>query len=128
MRFVFALILFVHGFAHLVGFVVPWRVATLPQMPYKTTVLGDSINIGHFGIRAVGVVWLAAALAFAACGIALLARQPWWLPATIWVTVFSLALCGIGWPDSRIGILVDVAILLALWIGWRYAASHALGL
>lgn len=56
MRVVFGLILLGHGFAHLVGFVVPWRLKTLPQMPYKTTPLANSINIGDVGIRVVGVL------------------------------------------------------------------------
>lgn len=55
MRFFVALILFGHGFAHLVGFVVPWRMTTLPQMPYKTTVLADAIDVGNAGIRVVAL-------------------------------------------------------------------------
>ena len=56
MRFILALVLCVHGFAHLV-FVVPWRLAKLEQMPYKTTVLGGSLNIGDVGIRVVGILY-----------------------------------------------------------------------
>jgi hypothetical protein len=67
MRFVVALILFAHGFAHLVGFVVPWRMATLPQMPYKTTVLANSLDVGKTGIRVVGIVWLLVAVWFWIC-------------------------------------------------------------
>jgi hypothetical protein len=33
MRIVAALVLLVHGVSHLVGFVVPWRLATLPEVP-----------------------------------------------------------------------------------------------
>jgi len=45
MRFVIGMILFVHGFAHTVGFVVPWRTATLDDAPYKTTVMNDKIDV-----------------------------------------------------------------------------------
>jgi hypothetical protein len=38
MQIVLAVFLFAHGFVHLVGFVVPWRIANLKEMPYKTTV------------------------------------------------------------------------------------------
>jgi hypothetical protein len=44
------------------------------------------------------------------------------------VTIFSLVLCVIGWPDSRIGIFVDLAILVALLLMRRYAPFHAVGL
>jgi hypothetical protein len=83
-------------------------------MPHKTTVLGGSINIGDVGIRVVGILWLAVALAFAVCGIGILARQPWSLMLTISVIIFSLILCVIGWPDSRIGIFVNVVLLVVM--------------
>jgi hypothetical protein len=46
MRFVAALVLIVHGVAHLVGFVVPWRLATLPEVPYRSTILGGRLEVG----------------------------------------------------------------------------------
>lgn len=46
MRFVLAMFLFVHGFAHTVGFVVPWRIAKFDEAPYKTTVLIVFVLVG----------------------------------------------------------------------------------
>ena len=117
MHIVFAVILFGHGFAHLVGFVVPWRIATLKEMPYKTTVLADSINVGDMGIRVVGIAWLIVALAFGVSGIGVLAQAPWWLPLTMILAVFSFFLCIIGWPDSRIGVFINMAIVVFLLVG-----------
>jgi len=114
-----AVLLFVHGFAHFPGFLVPWRLATLAEMPYKTTVLAGSVDVGHWGIRFFAVLWLMAAVGFVICGTATLARAPWWFPATVSVSVFSLVLCSIGWPDSRIGIYVNVALLAAM-LGGRH--------
>jgi len=37
MRFVLAVLLVAHGVAHLVGFVSSWKLATLAELPYKTT-------------------------------------------------------------------------------------------
>jgi len=37
MRFVLAFVLLAHGVAHLVGFVSSWKLATLAELPYKTT-------------------------------------------------------------------------------------------
>jgi hypothetical protein len=121
-RVAIALILLGHGFAHLVGFVVPWRIATLPEMPYRTTILANTVNVGDAGIRVVGALWLVAALTFAASSIGVLARTSWWLPVTLIVAGSSLLLCVIGWPDSRIGVFVNVAIvplvLVASQKGW----------
>jgi len=117
LRFVLAVILIAHGFAHLVGFVVPWRIATLDQMPYATAVLAGSVDIGHVGIRIVGIHWLATALAFAVCSIGILTRQAWWVPATAWASAFSLVLCVIGWPDARIGVFVNLALLALSLLG-----------
>jgi hypothetical protein len=121
-RIVLALILLGHGFAHLVGFVVPWQIATLGEMPYRTTLLANTINVGDVGIRVVGVLWLIVALAFAGSSIGVLARASWWLPVTLIVAAFSFCLCMIGWPDSRIGVFINVAIvplvLVAGTMGW----------
>lgn len=39
-----ALVLFVHAVAHLPGFLVSWRIASLKELPYKTTVLAGSFE------------------------------------------------------------------------------------
>jgi hypothetical protein len=50
--------------AHLPGFLVPWRLAAPAGMPYTTTVLGGTADLGSVGIRIVSFLWLLAALAF----------------------------------------------------------------
>ena len=64
MRFVLAFFLLAHGVAHLVGFVSSWKLATLAELPYKTTVFSGRIDVGDAGIRVLGVLWLLTALAF----------------------------------------------------------------
>jgi len=119
MRIALAVILFGHGFAHLVGFVVPWRIATLKEMPYKTTVLADSVNVGDLGARVLGILWALAALAFAVSGIGVLTRVRWWQPVTAIVAVFSFFLCIIGWSESRTGVVVNIAIVAFLLVDRR---------
>src|SRR5688500_16987409 len=62
MRFAFAFFLLIHGIAHLPGFVVPWRLATLTEMPYKTTLFNGAVNAGPVGARVIGLLWLLAGL------------------------------------------------------------------
>lgn len=65
-------------------------------------------------------MWLVAAVAFGVCVIGAVSRQAWWLPMTFGWLLFSLVLCIIGWPDSRIGVFFDLVILVALLLGRRY--------
>ena len=43
MQIVIGIVLIAHGVAHLVGFVVPWRIATFEDNPYKITVLAGTL-------------------------------------------------------------------------------------
>jgi hypothetical protein len=116
---VLALLLAVHGVAHLVGFVTAWELRNLPAVPFHTTVLGGLIDVGRSGARLVGVGWLLAAIAFAVVAAGLVARRSWWLSAAYGALGFSLILCLLGWPDSRIGVAVNAGLLALLAIGSR---------
>ena len=116
MRILVALILLGHGFAHIPGFLVAWRLASLRELPYRTTVLANSLNVGEWGIRVLGALWLIAALAFAACGMGALGRASWWLPVAVIAAAVSVDLCILGWPDSRIGAFVNVGIAVLLLV------------
>lgn len=69
MRFGLAFLLAAHGVAHLVGFVSSWKLATLAELPYKTTVFSVRVDVGEAGARVMGVLWLLAALAFLVAAI-----------------------------------------------------------
>ena len=62
MRVALAALLIVHGVAHLVGFVVPWKLVSTVEMPYRTTILGGMADVGDVGARTLGVIWLMAAI------------------------------------------------------------------
>lgn len=128
MRFALALILIIHGVAHLVGFVVPWQIAKLDEAPYKTTLLGGRLEVGDTGIRLIGVMWLIAALGFAVSGVALLLLAPWWSSVTLIITGLSLILAILGWPDSRIGVPIDIILMLYLLVGGTLDWLSALGI
>jgi len=120
LRIVLVLLLFAHGVAHLVGFVVPWRFATIPTMPYRTTVLGGALDLGPVGIRMYGVLWLALGVAFGIAAGALLFSQPWWYRLTLISAAWSLVMCLAGWPDARVGLAANL-VLLALAIAGLHA-------
>ena len=55
MRSALAALLIAHGVAHLVRFVVPWKLLSTVEMPYRTTILGGVTDVGDAGARALGV-------------------------------------------------------------------------
>ena len=112
----------VHGFAHLVGFIVSWRLAKMEEMPYRTTLLNGTVDVGHAGIRIVGILWLLTALAFLGIATGMLTHWDGWLNASIIIAGFSTLLCILGWPDARIGLFLNLVILaftlLAKYFSW----------
>ena len=110
MRIALAVFLALHGLAHLVSFVEAWRL--IPEgFPYKTTVLAGRVDLGDTGIRIAGVLWLFVALAFAATAIGAIVNATWWVPVALGTAVVSLLLSSAEWPDTRVGVLIDLAIL-----------------
>lgn len=118
MKYALAFFLFAHGFAHLVGFLVSWKLKEMPEMPYKTTLFFGRLDAGETGIKVVGAMWLIAALAFAVSSVGALMQTQWLAAYTLAVSVFSAVLCIINLPDSKIGIPVNLAIIaIFIWGG-----------
>ena len=114
MRYALSVLLAAHGIAHLVGFLVPWRLLSSPDMPYKTTLLAGRVDIGDAGIRVIGVLWLLTAglMAASAAGLALQTR--WAESMVLPVVLVSLVLCLIEVPQARIGLALNVGLVLLL--------------
>lgn len=68
---IIGVVLMAHDLIHLIGFVVPWKIATLESFRYRTNVLSD-VEIGTTGVKALGPFWLVAASGFVIVGVALL--------------------------------------------------------
>ena len=119
MRFIIGLVLIALGLAHSLGFFVPWRIGPGKSAPYNTTILNGVADLGDVGIRAMGILWLVAALAFVAAGIGVIAASSWGGIVTLDAAMFSLILSIIGWPDSRVSVFINVAILTYLGLVGR---------
>jgi hypothetical protein len=114
MRIAMGITMLVHGLCHFVGFVVPWKILTLEEEPYRTTLLAGRLDIGSVGIRLVGILWLLACLAFMASGVGALASSPWWRSAVAPLALTSSVLCVLGLPGAKIGILANALLLAAM--------------
>ncbi len=120
-RIVLMIVLMALGLIHLIGFVVPWRLATIEGMAYKTTLLAGGLNVGDTGVRVVGLLWLLLALGFVVAGVAVVTGQPWWRTVTLGVTLLSLVVTILGLPDSPFGVLINLIFLGYLLFGDRVA-------
>jgi hypothetical protein len=122
MRFLLAFLMILHGAAHLPGFVNEWRLANLEGIHYRTTILAGRLDLGDAGIRVVGALWLAGAIAFWVAGAAALGNWSWWIPVATGVALGSLLLSLLELPEARIGAIVNLVILAGLFIATRFAA------
>lgn len=120
MHIVLAGLLALHGVAHWVGFVVNWRLTAFEEMPYTTTLLAGRLDVGDVGIRIVGIFWLLTGMAFLVVAAGALGRKAWWPPVALAVTVFSIAMSILGWPDARVGVYLNLGILAVLALGSVY--------
>ena len=102
-----------HGLIHLIGFVVPWGLATVEGFAYRTTALGGAIALGDPGVRAVGIIWLACAAGFIVAGFGIGRRASWAPPLTAALAIVSTGICLLGLPETFAGIVVNGAILVA---------------
>jgi hypothetical protein len=109
-----AAVLAVHGLVHLIGFLVPWRIAQIEGFAYRTTALGGNVELGTTGAQVVGLAWLAIAVGFVVAAIGVWRRSAWALGLTAALATASLVVCVLGLPETVAGIVVNVAILAAV--------------
>ena len=119
MHIAFALFLFAHGVAHLVGFSAAWALSPA-KIPHLTTVVGGRFQVGESGIRVVGVLWVIAAVAFAVVAVGAALNTGWWPRAAVPVAMGSLGLCVLGWPEAKIGVALNlgIVVLASMAAGW----------
>ena len=129
MRMVLTVLFLGHGVAHVVGFVVPWKLITSVEVPYRTTVLGGVLDLGPVGVRIVGLFWLIVSMAFVSVAVALQQHTSWWYREAFILCGISLVLCSLSWPESRPGVVANAVVLTMLiaggLLGWYPEASLA---
>jgi hypothetical protein len=106
-----AVVLAIHGLIHLIGFVVPWQLATVDGFRFRTTLLAGLLDVGGAGARAVGALWLVCAVGFVVAAFALWRGEPWAMPLIVGLALASFVLCVLGLPESAVGVVVNVAIV-----------------
>ena len=105
-----------HGLVHLMGFVAYWPLAAVKELPYKTAIAGGHWEVGAGGMKLFGLLWLLAALGFAAAAVGLVAGQVWWQPVMLATLVVSTAVIALDWAPAFRGAVLNGAILLLMLI------------
>lgn len=101
MHTIAAVLLALHGLAHLVGF----RAAFWP-----TPI--DLARRSYVGSRFAGLVWLVLALGFVGSAALLLGHQASWTTLLLCSAGGSALMCLLAWPRARLGLLIDAALLV----------------
>jgi hypothetical protein len=62
------------------------------------------------------LLWLIAAVGFCVAGVGLAAGSAWWRPLAVGVAAGSLLLSLAEWPAARVGVAIDLALLVGLTV------------
>lgn len=104
-RFLFALMLLMHGLIHLMGFVKAFKLAEMSQ-------LSSPIS------RPAGALWLLTALLFVfSTALFFLKKESWWMPA-IPAVVLSQFLVFQYWQDAKFGTIANLIAVVGLVLGY----------
>lgn len=119
-----AIVLVLHGLIHLMGPAVYIKLTEIEGFSYKTTLLGGRWDVGDNGIGIFGAVWVLPAVGFIVAAVALLAGREWWRRVLVGVTLVSLVLTVMDWSVAYAGVVINIVILAAAWLGPRIASGR----
>jgi hypothetical protein len=113
LRIIFALLVFIHGLIHLLGFVKEWKVAQVRQLSgEKLFPFGDALS------KMLGIVWLVTFLCFAVAVAGFLATKDWWWMVAFTAVVISQALIILYWKDAWAGTILNVVLLPVIIVAY----------
>jgi len=118
-RYALAFLLLGHGVAHLPGFIVGWQLASFPELPFRTTVLAHTVDVGVVGARLVGAGWMIVSLMFVVLAAAVALRPTGWPHVLPVALALSTLLCVLGWPEARFGLVMNGLLAIGLTVAIR---------
>jgi hypothetical protein len=111
MKVMLILIMLVHGFIHLLGFLKAFDLAKIPALSGKTIIL-----ISAAGTRFLGILWLMAAILFLLTAISYIWDNKYWWTAGLAAVFLSQFLIILYWKDAKAGTIANVILLFPLII------------
>lgn len=117
MKLVFTLLLLVHGLIHLMGFAKAFGVAELTQLVQPIS-------------KAMGLVWLLAAVLLGVTAAALFVLPRWWWVVGVLALAASQTAIASSWSDAKFGSLANLILLVGVLYGvssqgpWSFRAEY----
>lgn len=100
MKTALAIIFFLHGLIHFMGFAKAFNLAEISQLTQQITKLS-------------GVLWLGAGVLFVLVALLLFLGQDWWWMPAVAAIVLSQVLIISGWQDAKFGTVANILVMIA---------------
>jgi len=118
-KIIIAVVIFLHGLIHLMGFAKNLNLAEVGELSGKTIV-----PLSETAVKVAGFIWLTACLFFAASAFGLLLGKQWWWGIGICGMILSQMLIILYWKDAWAGTIANVIILIAVILSAAYSNSQ----
>ena len=105
LKYLFAFILFIHGFIHMMGFAKAFGYGYITQLTKDIS-------------KHAGIIWFFASMLFIITGSAFLLKKDWWPVLALFAVVVSQIVIFISWEDAKFGTIANVIILVTAIITW----------
>ncbi len=114
MKIAFAILLFIHGLIHLMGFLKAFGFAKIP-------------SFSHTFSKAEGLWWLAVAMSFVFIAILFLMKNNLWFWFALATVVISQILIIMNWQDAKFGTLANLIVLVIAILAaasWNFEGQY----
>jgi hypothetical protein len=118
MKIAFAVFLFIHAFAHGVGFLTVSGIVKDPDTPSEPSFLLTGFDMNHWVFKVMSVFWLIALVGFVVAGLGVINEKDWARSAIIAATVLSTALSLIWVKSAPFGLVANAIVIAVLVIPW----------
>jgi len=118
MKYLFLVVVAVHGLIHLMGFAKAFGLAAFEQLRVPIS-------------QPLGLLWLAAALLFLLSAMLLFAAPGWWWAPALGAVLVSQLVILTSWSDAKFGTLANLIVLVPALVAalahapWGYRAQYA---
>ena len=109
-----AVLIALHGLAHMVGFAAPFGYLKNP--PPIDSLFFSRVTLPAGAMKGLGILWLTAVVLFVVAAVGLIRRDGWWTSVTVAACLLSLVLTVAFLPYAKIGLAVNLALLAFLFL------------
>lgn len=105
MKFIIALLIFIHGLIHFMGFAKAFDYGNMKQLTIPIS-------------KPVGVAWMITAFLFIATVVFYFMKKEYWWMVALPAVIISQVVIIMSWNDAKFGTIANVLILIVAILGW----------